>query len=606
MQPSSDVALQRRRPSDAARAHPMPDSLPEANVPGLLPDVDRDGLLEYSVVYTDRSINHMSQRFQHVMRDISAALKQVYHAKAVAIVPGSGTFGMEAVARQFATNRKCLVIRNGWFSFRWSQIFEMGGIPSEAIVLKARPVEPGRQAAYAPAPLDEVVAAIREHKPDLVFAPHVETASGMMLPDAYLRAVADAVHAVGGMFVLDCIASGTVWVDMEATGVDVLISAPQKGWSASPGCGLVMLGALARERIDATTSTSFACDLRKWLQIMEAYENGGFAYHATMPTDSLATLRDVIAETQAYGFDKVKAEQLELGARIRALLAQKGFAAWRPKASRRRAWSSAIPTTTGSVPARSLPTWACRSRPACRCNATSRPTSRPSASACSASTSCMTSMRRWRARRCAGAHRISATGGAAPDEGPPRPPLVRGRYRRVAIRLDHRQRGHVHDPPHGRARREDVHRRIDAEQERPDRDVAARFGLEQVVRDVAGVDVRAHEQVGRALERRHRQQPQAQRSSSAQSPCISPSTWMSGACARMISSALRIFAPDAALPDRSSNATAARPSAQVQPFHLARRRDRDSAICSASGSSLTCVSTSATVRWFSSRMFIAA
>ncbi|MEM5424906.1 aminotransferase class V-fold PLP-dependent enzyme [Paraburkholderia ferrariae] len=292
---------------------------------GLLPNVDREGLLEYSVVYTDRSINHMSQLFQGVMRDISSSLKKVYNAKSVVIVPGSGTFGMEAVARQFATNRKCLVIRNGWFSFRWSQIFDMGSIPSESIVLKARPVEQGRQAAYAPPPVEEVVAAINENKPDLVFAPHVETASGMMLPDAYLRAVADAVHAAGGMFVLDCIASGTVWVDMEKSGVDILISAPQKGWSASPCCALVMLGPLARERIDATTSTSFACDLRKWLQIMEAYESGGFAYHATMPTDSLATLRDVIKETEAYGFDKVMVEQLELGKRIRSLLASKGF-----------------------------------------------------------------------------------------------------------------------------------------------------------------------------------------------------------------------------------------------------------------------------------------
>ncbi|WP_321924337.1 aminotransferase class V-fold PLP-dependent enzyme [Paraburkholderia guartelaensis] len=294
-------------------------------MPGLLPNVDREGLLEYSVVYTDRSINHMSQLFQGVMRDISSSLKKVYNAKAVVVVPGSGTFGMEAVARQFATNKKCLVIRNGWFSFRWSQIFDMGSIPSESIVLKARPVETGRQAAYAPPPIEEVVAAIKENKPDLVFAPHVETASGMMLPDAYLRAVSDAVHAVGGMFILDCIASGTVWVDMEKSGVDILISAPQKGWSASPCCALVMLGALARERIDATTSTSFACDLRKWLQIMEAYENGGFAYHATMPTDSLTTLRNVIKETEAYGLDKVMAEQLELGKRIRSLLVSKGF-----------------------------------------------------------------------------------------------------------------------------------------------------------------------------------------------------------------------------------------------------------------------------------------
>lgn len=293
-------------------------------MPGLLPDVDNDGLLEYSVVYTDRSLNHMSERFQGVMRDISSALKKVYNAKAAIVVPGSGTFGMESVARQFATNKKCLVLRNGWFSFRWTHIFDMGGIPSESIVLKARPVESGRQAAYTPAPIEEVVAAIKEHKPDLVFAPHVETASGMMLPDDYLRAVADAVHSVGGMFVLDCIASGTVWVDMQATGVDILISAPQKGWSASPCCALVMLSPLARERIDATTSTSFALDLRKWLQIMEAYENGGFAYHATMPTDSLVTLRDVMKETEAYGWDKVKAEQLELGARVRSLLTNKG------------------------------------------------------------------------------------------------------------------------------------------------------------------------------------------------------------------------------------------------------------------------------------------
>lgn len=294
-------------------------------MPGLLPNVDRDGLLEYSVVYTDRAINHMSHIFQGVMKDISATLKTVYNARSAVVVPGSGTFGMEAVARQFATNRKCLVIRNGWFSFRWTQIFDMGGIPSESMVLKARPVEAGRQAAYAPAPIEEVVAAIKEHKPDLVFAPHVETASGMMLPDAYIRAVADAVHAVGGMLVLDCIASGTIWVDMQASGVDILISAPQKGWSASPCCALVMLSSLAREKIDTTTSTSFACDLRKWLQIMEAYENGGFAYHATMPTDSLATLRNIMKETEAYGFDKVRAEQQELGNRVRALLASKGI-----------------------------------------------------------------------------------------------------------------------------------------------------------------------------------------------------------------------------------------------------------------------------------------
>ncbi|MCK2126438.1 aminotransferase class V-fold PLP-dependent enzyme [Thauera aromatica] len=294
-------------------------------MPGLLPDVDPDGLLEYSVVYTDRSLNHMSKTFQGVMRGLSALLKKVYHAQAVAIVPGSGTFGMEAVARQFATGKNTLVIRNGWFSYRWTQIFEAGSIPAASVVLKARPLAAGPQAPFAPAPIDEVVAAIREHKPDLVFAPHVETSSGMILPDAYLRAVADAVHEVGGLFVLDCIASGTIWVDMEAAGVDILVSAPQKGWTASPCCAMVMLGAAARAHIDATTSTSFACDLKKWLQIMEAYEGGGHAYHATMPTDGLVKLYEVMRETEAYGFDKVKAEQLELGARVRAALEARGI-----------------------------------------------------------------------------------------------------------------------------------------------------------------------------------------------------------------------------------------------------------------------------------------
>jgi aspartate aminotransferase-like enzyme len=294
-------------------------------LPSLLPNIDPDGLLEYSVVYTDRAVNHMSHAFQGVMNDISRILKQVYHAQASIVVPGGGTFGMEAVARQFATGRQCLVIRNGWFSFRWTEIFDTCGIPSACTVLKARRVADAAQAAFAPPPIEEVVAAIRAGRPAAVFAPHVETASGIMLPDAYLRQVADAVHAVGGLFVLDCIASGAIWVDMQATGVDVLISAPQKGWSASPCCALVMLSALARERIDATVSTSFAGDLRKWLQIMEAYEQGGFAYHATMPTDALTVLRDVMLETEAYGFDKVHAEQQALGDRVRALLEQKGF-----------------------------------------------------------------------------------------------------------------------------------------------------------------------------------------------------------------------------------------------------------------------------------------
>jgi aspartate aminotransferase-like enzyme len=294
-------------------------------MPGLLPLVDPDGLLEFSVVYTDRALNHMSKRFQQVMKDISATLKEVYHAKSAVVVPGSGTFGMEAVARQFATARKVLVIRNGWFSYRWTQIFDMGSIPSESTVLKARRTGPGKHSPFAPAPIEEVVAAIRAQRPDVVFAPHVETSAGMILPDAYLRAVADAVHEVGGLFVLDCIASGTIWVDMRACGVDVLVSAPQKGWSGSPCAGLVMLSELARERIDATQSTSYACDLRKWLQIMETYEAGAHAYHATLPTDALTLVRDVMLETRTYGFARVRDEQQRLGDAVRALLVARGF-----------------------------------------------------------------------------------------------------------------------------------------------------------------------------------------------------------------------------------------------------------------------------------------
>jgi aspartate aminotransferase-like enzyme len=294
-------------------------------MPGLLPDVDPDGLLEYSVVFTDRSLNHMSSTFQQVMKDISSTLKAVYNARAVVVVPGGGTYGMEAVARQFATGKKCLVIRNGFFSFRWSQILEMGAIPSETMVMKATRLGDGPQSPFAPAPIGEVVARIGVEQPDIVFAPHVETSSGMLLPDEYIEAVARATHAVGGLFVLDCIASGELWVDMEASGVDVLISAPQKGWSASPCSALVMLGEAALERIGQTTSSSFACDLRKWLDIMQAYENGGHAYHATMPTDALRTFRDTMQETEQYGFDRVREEQLELGRRVRELLESKGI-----------------------------------------------------------------------------------------------------------------------------------------------------------------------------------------------------------------------------------------------------------------------------------------
>ncbi|MEM7000729.1 MAG: aminotransferase class V-fold PLP-dependent enzyme [Pseudomonadota bacterium] len=294
-------------------------------MPGLLPDVDPDGLLEFSVVFTDRSLNHMSGRFQQVMNDISLTLKEVYNAAAVVVVPGGGTFGMEAVARQFATDQRCLVIRNGWFSYRWTQIFEMGRIPSDHVVLKAKRTADDARAPFAPASLDEVTAAIAEYKPAVVCAPHVETASGIILPDDYIQAVAAATHEQGGLFVLDCIASGAMWVDMHTLGVDVLISAPQKGWSASPCSALVMLSDAALARMETTTSTSFAADLGKWLQIMQAYENGGHAYHATMPTDALTRFRDTMLESAQIGFDTLKERQQSLGTQVRQVLAERGI-----------------------------------------------------------------------------------------------------------------------------------------------------------------------------------------------------------------------------------------------------------------------------------------
>ncbi|MBS0294158.1 MAG: alanine--glyoxylate aminotransferase family protein [Proteobacteria bacterium] len=295
-------------------------------MPGLLPDIDPDGLLEFSVVYTDRALNHMSRRFTGVMQDILVMLKEVYHAHAAVIVPGSGTFGMEAVARQFANKQKVLIVRNGWFSYRWSQIFDAdAGLGGGAVVCKARRQGDGPQAPWAPCPADEVAATIRAEKPRVVFAPHVETASGIMLTDDYIRTVSAAAHEVGALFVLDCVASGAMWVDMKATGVDVLISAPQKGWSSSPCCAMVMLSERARQAIDGTQSSSFSCDLKKWLTIAEGYEKGQHAYHTTMPTDALVRLRDVMRETRDYGYAKVRDEQIDLGVRVRALLEARGF-----------------------------------------------------------------------------------------------------------------------------------------------------------------------------------------------------------------------------------------------------------------------------------------
>ncbi len=294
-------------------------------MPGLLPDVDPNGLVEYSVVYTDRSVNHMSLSFREVMTDISSTLKEVYNADAVAVVPGSGTFGMEAVARQFATNQNVMVIRNGWFSYRWTQILEMGSIASSHTVSMANPVRDEKQASFAPPDLDLVLTKISEEKPKVVFAPHVETSAGMLLPDSYIRKVADATHQSGGIMVLDCIASGALWVDMKKTGVDVIVSAPQKGWSGTPCCALVMMSQRALDMLQSTESSSFACDLKKWREIMEAYENGGHAYHATMPTDGLKNFRDVMKETQGLGFEAMKEAQIDLGNKIRAILEEHGY-----------------------------------------------------------------------------------------------------------------------------------------------------------------------------------------------------------------------------------------------------------------------------------------
>jgi len=286
--------------------------------------IDPGGLDEFSVVFTDRSLNHMSARFQQVMRDVSGMLKDVYNGTSVALVPGGGTYAMESVARQFGQG-KVLVVRNGLFSFRWSAIFGMGDLPEDETVMKARPTGNGATEPFAPAPIAEVVAKIRETQPNAVFAPHVETAAGLILPDDYIKAMADAAHEVGALMILDCIASGSAWVDMATLGVDVLISAPQKGWSAAPSAGIVVMGPRAEERLEATTSDSFALDLKKWRAIMKAYEDGGHAYHATLPTDALVGFRDAMVETRDMGFEVARDAQFELGDRARALLASKGY-----------------------------------------------------------------------------------------------------------------------------------------------------------------------------------------------------------------------------------------------------------------------------------------
>ena len=294
-------------------------------MPALRQDIDPNGLLEYSVVYTDRALNHMSEVFQQVMNDLSADLKSVYNADAVAIVPGSGTYGMEAVANQLAKDQDCLIIRNGMFSYRWTQILEKGNLAKSSTVLNAQREDSDAPKPFSPVDIDEAVAQIKETKPAVVFAPHVETSAGMILPNDYIKALSEATHSVGGLLVIDCIASGCVWLDMKALGIDVLISAPQKGWSSTPCAGLVMMSDAAVQRVENTESNSFSLDLKKWLEIMRAYENGGHAYHATMPTDSLRQFRDTITESKKIGFDKLCDAQWQLGNRVREVLQAKGI-----------------------------------------------------------------------------------------------------------------------------------------------------------------------------------------------------------------------------------------------------------------------------------------
>lgn len=289
------------------------------------PEVDADGLLEYSVVYTDRALNHLSARFARAMADVDEVLRQAHGAHTVAVVPGGGTCGMESVARQFATGRRCLVLRNGFFSFRWSQILEQGRIASSIAVCPASRVDAGRQAAWAPMPAEEVASRILAERPGVVFAPHVETSAGLVLPDDHLRAVSDAVRATDGLFVLDVVASGSTLVEMDAVGADVLVAAPQKGWSGSPGMGFVLLNERARARLDETTSSSFALDLARWVAIAEGYRQGRPGYHATLPTDALAHNAAALLETRSAGFDLLADRQAELGRRVRAMFAERGW-----------------------------------------------------------------------------------------------------------------------------------------------------------------------------------------------------------------------------------------------------------------------------------------
>lgn len=298
----------------------------------LRPEVDPKGLREFSVVYTDRSLNHMSETFCKTMQSVNTEMKTLYNAEQLVIVPGGGTYGMESVARQFGPGRNAMVLRNGLFSYRWTQIFDQakGALCKNRTpaVFTAGRQGPGKNSPFAPYPIDEIVGIIQKEKPGLVMAPHVETSTGIILPNDYLAKLGEAVRSVDGLFVLDCIASGSVWVDLKQLSVDVAVMAPQKSWSSTPCAALILLGERGLRSLESqkdSTSDSFSLNLHKWWCVMRKYEEGAHMYHATMPTDGIRKFHDFLHELKAFGFERAEKAQWEIGRGVRSILKNEGF-----------------------------------------------------------------------------------------------------------------------------------------------------------------------------------------------------------------------------------------------------------------------------------------
>ena len=270
------------------------------------------GLQEFSVVFTDRSLNHMSAQFQTVMNGIHQGICRAYNAEDCVLMPGGRSFAMEAVARQFGKNQQNAILRNVWFSYRWTQTFDAISPEKTPTVLKARRETNQQGQPFSPFAVECALSYVQHERPDCLFAAHVETAAGLMLPNDYIRKLGKTVRGNGGLLVLDCVASGAIWVDMQDMNVDILITVPQKGWSSTPSCGVVMLGERALERLqNPSPNGSFALDLSKWHEIVKAYQHGGHAYHATMPTDGLWNFHQNLQETIDFGLDAAKSAQLE-------------------------------------------------------------------------------------------------------------------------------------------------------------------------------------------------------------------------------------------------------------------------------------------------------